>query len=240
VYYQFGWRDTQCMCPDTVGGGPYTQYRTTASMSSWLVDVVGSWQSGPFLLEARGIYSTGNEARDNLAKRINYSEPLDEDTSYYTGWAQILALGTDYFLGLGGVNGGMSTNVGYDRYGRAQLGVRGTYNLTPALALWTIVSPTWTAEPVDTKTGVSGTSRTIVTDQSFTKGDSSYIGTEWDLGFTWRFAPNTSFDMVGAWLFAGSALDTTECIGGAGCPAGLVKRDAQDAWALSSRVRLAF
>ena len=48
----------------------------------------------------------------------------------------------------------MTTNVGYDRYGRAGFGVRATYSLTPALAFFGVVSPTWTAEKVDTDTGV--------------------------------------------------------------------------------------
>ncbi len=239
LLYQFGSSNTMCMCP--VNGAPYQFRAVEAGMSSWLLDVIGSFQTGPFLLEVRGIYSPGNEARDNLAKSIRYFEPLDLDTSYYAGWAQIMALGVDYFNGGGGHNNGMSTNVGYDRYGRAQFGVRGTYNVTPALAFYTVVSPTWTAESVDTDTGQAGATRTIVTDKSFVKGDSNYIGTEADLGMTWRFAPNTAFDLVGAWLFAGSALDTTEQIRGpAGSVAGADKRDARDAWTIASRVRLSF
>lgn len=204
-------------------------------MSSWLIDLTGSFQAGPFLLEVRGIYSTGNEARDNLSKGINYFEPLDEDTSYYAGWASILALGVDYYNGGGGHNLGMATNVGYDRYGRAQFGVRGTYNVTPALAFYTVVSPTWTAEKVDTDTGTTGATRTIVNDKSFLKGDSSYLGTEWDLGLIWRFAPNTAFDLAGAYLFAGEALDITEILNGVA-----TKREAHDAWTVASRIRLSF
>jgi hypothetical protein len=235
IYYQVGSRDTQCLCPDTATGGAFITQRSTAAASAWLVDIIASYQTGPFLLEVRPIYSTGNSARDNLAKRVRYFEVLDADTSYYYDWAQIWALGIDYFSGLGGVNNGMSTNVGYDRYGRAQLGVRATYNVTPALAFRTIVSPTWTAEAVDTKTNSVGGARTIVYDKSFTKGDSNYLGTEWDLGLTWRFAPNTAFDLVGGWLFAGSALDTTELLNGVA-----TKRKAEDAWTVASRVRLSF
>ena len=40
----------------------------------------------------------------------------------------------------------MATNVGYDRYGRRELGFRATYSLTPQLAFYGIVSPTWTDE----------------------------------------------------------------------------------------------
>ena len=129
----------------------------------------------------------------------------------------------------------MTTNVGYDRYGRMSIAVRATYSLTPALAFYGTVSPTWTAEKVDTDTGVAGINRTIVSDQSFVKGDSRYIGTEWNLGMGWKFAPNASLDMIGAWLNAGGALDTTELLNGS-----LTNRDAKDAYAFTTRVRLSF
>jgi hypothetical protein len=228
-----------CLCP--VAGAGFTSQRVETDMASYLVDVIGTYRTGPFLLEMRGIYSPGNEARDNLAKSIRYFEPLSSDGTYYYGWAQMFGLSIiDYLNGLGGVNGGMSYGVGYDRYGRAQLGVRGTYNVTPALALYTIISPTWTAEKVDTDTGqgpfgVFSNPRTIVNDKSFVQGDSRYLGTEWDLGLTWRFAPNTSFDLGGAYLWPGSALDITETLNGVA-----TKREAKEAWTIASRVRLAF
>ncbi|MEK7700582.1 MAG: hypothetical protein AAB418_01120, partial [candidate division NC10 bacterium] len=236
VYYQWGTRDNQCLCPNN--GAASTARKVEADMAAWLVDIQGSFRAGPFLLEARGIYSTGNEARDNLSRSIRYFEPLDMDTSYYAGWASILALGVDYYQGGGGANNAMATNIGYDRYGRAQFGVRGTYNVTPAVALYTVVSPTWTAEEVDTDTSAA---RGIVSDKSFVQGDSRYIGTEWDLGLTWRFAPNTAFDLSGAYLFAGEALDSTESLTlPAGNAAGLAKRDAKDGWLISSRIRMSF
>ncbi len=127
------------------------------------------------------------------------------------------------------------TNIGYDRYGRAQLGVKATYNFTPQLSLAGIASPTWTAEKVDTDTNTTGFTRTIVSDRSFVEGDSRYIGTEADFWLTWRYAPNTAFDLVGGYLFAGSALDTTELLNGAP-----QKREAQDAYIVAARVRLSF
>jgi hypothetical protein len=212
---------------------------TKTEQNAWLIDIVGSYQMGPFLFEVRPNYSTGNKARDNLAKRIQYYEPLDEDSSYYAGWASILALGVDYFNGAQVPNAGMGTNVGYDRYGRAQIGFRATYNLTPALAFYGILSPTWTAEKVDTDTGVasgagqSGTGqRTIVNANSFVKGDSRYIGTEGDIGVTWKFAPNITFDLAGAWLWAGDALKVADAAG--------IKHDQHDAWTIASRVRFSF
>jgi hypothetical protein len=82
----------------------------------------------------------------------------------------------------------MDTNIGYDRYGRAQFAVRATYSITPALAVYGVVAPTWSAEKVDTDTGCPAltvatsnagcATRTPVNSESFAKGDSSYIGTE--------------------------------------------------------------
>jgi hypothetical protein len=224
VFYQFG--DREMFRSAAAGGGIHE-----ADVSAWLVDIQGGFQAGPLLLEVRGIYSTGNKATDNLSNKIKYYEPLDLDTNYYINWAQILALGVDYFNGGGGSNGGMSTNVGYDRYGRAQLGLRATYSLTPALAFYGIVSPTWTAQKVDTNTNVVGGLRTAPT----SGGDSRYIGTETDLGMTWRFAPNVAFDLVGAYLFAGGALDTQETVNGV-----VTHRDSRDAWTSAARVRLSF
>ena len=236
IAHQWGAYDTQAQRTNgTVG-------RARGDASAWLADVIASYQLGPLLLEARAIYSTGNKARDNLSLSKRYYEPLDEDGSYNTGWGAILVgTGVDYFNGGGGPSQSMATNVGYDRYGRASLGFRATYSLTPALALYGIGSPTWTAEKVDTDTTVvlapqqTYTNRATVDDQSWVKGDSRYLGTELDLGITWRFAPNTAFDLQGGYLFAGSALNTAEVLNGVH-----TRRDANDAYLVSARVRLAF
>ena len=212
--YQWGKYDTQANRTNgTVG-------RVEGNASAWLFDAILSYQLGPLLL---------------------YFEPLDQDAGYYNGWAAILGSGVDYFNGGGGPNVGMATNIGYDRYGRGQFGARATYNITPAFAVYGMVSPTWTAESVDTDTTIplapqtNFTARQTVDDQSWVKGDSNYIGTEMDLGLTWRFAPNAAFDLQGAYLKAGHALDTAEVLSGAH-----TRRDANDAYLLSARVRLAF
>jgi hypothetical protein len=242
-YYQWGQRDHEAIRTDNSIG------KVQADMSSWIVDITGSYALGPLLLEARGVYTPGNKARDNIAKSVRYYQPLDMDGNYWAGWAAILASGIDY------ANGNYLTNmgrfIGYDRYGRGGFGLRATYSFTPALALYTTVNPTWTAEPVDTDTGVFGAhvsgstiTRTTVSQNSWVEGDSNYLGTEVDLGLTWRFSANARFDLQGAYLFAGSALDASECRGTlstAGVCAGpVVKKDAQDSWMIAARVRLAF
>jgi hypothetical protein len=233
-YYQWGQRDHRAVRPDGSVG------RVTADISAWIIDVAASYSLGPLLLEARGVYSPGNKARHNLTKSIGYFQQLDEDGGYWASWAAILANGgIDYF------NGQLLTNqgrhIGYDRYGRAGLGFRATYNFTPALSLYTWVSPTWTAEAVDTDTGVgagtgaSAVSRTTLDAQSWVQGDSNYIGTEVDLGLTWRFAPNIAFDLQGAYLFAGDALGTAEILNGVH-----TRREPKDAYMVAARVRFAF
>jgi hypothetical protein len=91
---------------------------------------------------------------------------------------------------------------------------------------------------------VAGTTRTIVSQNSFAKGDSNYIGTEFNIGMGWKFAPNASLDMIGAWLNAGNALDTAEacttCAGASAANPQINHRDSKDAYAFTTRVRLSF
>ena len=245
ISYQWGAYDTQALSTAT---GAAQKVRGDAA--AWLFDVIGSYQLGPLLLEARGTYSTGNKARDNLSLSKRYYEPLDLDTGFWSGgWLGILGLGVDYFNGGGGANLGMDTNVGYDRYGRGSFGLRATYSLTPSLSFYGVVSPNWTAEKVDTNTTCGAlnpsTSQLGCTTRvalvggsgrpSFAQGDSSYLGTEVNGGFTWRFAPNAAFDLAGYYLFTGSAMDQADVLNGV-----IVKRDARDGYYAAARVRLSF
>jgi hypothetical protein len=243
-YYQWGQRDHMAVRTDGSIG------KVQADMYSWIADIIGSYRLGPLLLEARGVYTPGNTARDNLTHSVRYYQPLSTDGSYWAGWAAILASGIDYANGQYLTNQGR--HIGYDRYGRAGLGFRATYSFTPSLLVYTSISPTWTAEAVDTDTGVAGAhtsggtvTRTTVGAQSWVQGNSSYLGTEVDLGLTWRFSPSVAFDLQGAYLFAGSALDVSECRGTFStatsvCTGQVVKMDAEDSYMVAARVRLAF
>jgi len=240
VYYQWGSYTTQALSTNGSGIG-----RADGDASAWLFDVIGSYQVGPLLVELRGTYSTGNKAHDNLSLSKRYFEPIDTDSGWYTGWGAILAGGIDYFNGGGGPSNSMATNIGYDRYGTARAAARVTYNVTPALAVYFVVTPTFSAEKVDTNSTVVLAAQQTYTNRTtpagapaqtgFLKGDSRYIGTELNVGTTWRFAPNTALDLQGAYLSAGSALNTGEFLNGS-----LVQRDANDAYTLAARVRLAF
>jgi hypothetical protein len=210
---------------------------------AWLVDVQGGFQLGPLLLEGRAMWTTGNEAKDDLRQRVNYFEPLNLDTGYWAGWSAIQALGIDYFNGGGGTMQSMPTNIGYDRYGRRAFAFKATYNLTPELSFTGTISPTWTDQKVDTDTTIAAGGASRTAPAALTNGgDSRYIGTELDALMTWRFAPNTAFDLQGAYMFAGSALDTRETLA---APSGLgagtsVKRDSADGWTIAARVRMSF
>jgi hypothetical protein len=245
-YYQFGHAVTNAV--DTAPGSTGFLHRKSADISAFLLDVIASYQLGPLLLEGRGVYSSGNKARTNLATTRHHYQPLDTDGNYFAGgWTHFWASSpVDYFSTGWAATGNF---VGYDRYGRVGGAFRATYNITPALSLQGLLHALWTAEAVDTDTGValgSGTGtpiRTVVNSRSFAQGDSNYLGTELALLLTWRFSANASFDANLAYLFAGDALDATECINGAAAPCSLAnsrKKSAEDGWLAGMRVRLAF
>ncbi len=240
VFYQFGSRETNA-------GTFLNPIRQRATQSAWLADVRAGFQLGPLLLEAMGMYTTGNKSDDDLRKgRIKFFQPISTDTSYYAGWAEIFALGVDYFNILYGGTAGLNPGVaiGYDRYGRAQFGARATYAVTPALSVRGGVTAAWTDTKVDTDSILAINGGLIP--QGNTKGEEQYLGTEVNAGFTWRFAPGLTFDMVGAYLFAGDALRYARRCDGA-CGTNVLGLDnisnpgrPSDVYTVATRVRYAF
>ena len=103
------------------------------------------------------------------------------------------------------------------------------YALTPALTLKGLVNMSWTEKSVDTN-AVLGSTGLVGGDGN---GDERFLGTEFNLGLTYRFAPNVAFDLVGAYLFAGDAMNH------ANTPGGDVK-DADDVYKAVARVRFTF
>src|SRR5262245_60290817 len=75
-YWQWGTIDRQGIIT-TTGANGITSKKMTANEMSFLADVIASYQLGPLLLEARGVYCPGNKARDNLTKSIHYYQPLN-------------------------------------------------------------------------------------------------------------------------------------------------------------------
>ena len=222
VLYQFGSRDT------TIGGTA-----SEADISAWFADVRAAFQVGPLTLSGMAMYTSGNKASDNLARDVNFYQPLNTDTGYAADWGtQIYSLGIDYFNILyspvAGLNPGVA--IGYDRYGRIQLGAKVAYAVTPALTIGGAVTANWTAEKVDTDSTIA--QFTGLTPSAAAKGDERYLGTEANLSATYRFAPGVAFDLAGGYLFAGDALGFTS--------ARASTKDPSDVVIATSRVRFSF
>ena len=227
--YQFGTRET------TVGATGTEK----ADISAFFADLRLGFQVGPLTLSAMGMYTTGNKADDNLRDEVNFYQPLNTDTSYAADWGtQIYSLGIDYFniLQFGATNPGVS--IGYDRYGRIQVGGKVAYAITPALTIGGAVTANWTAEKVDTSSTLSAAGLTPV-DGS---GDERYLGTEFNLSATYRFAPGVTFDLAGGWLIPGDALKFASTHGSAAVPFGgpSTSSDPDDIIIATARVRFAF
>jgi len=246
VLYQGGGRDI------FVGARQLDQRR-----SAWLLDLRGGFQAGPLLLESAFIYTTGNKAGTAVDQGANmkFYEPISTDSGFYGTWAEIWALNIDYFNSLrpraGGVN--TITSIGYDKYGLIRAGARASYALTPAFTLRTAVTANWTAQSVDTNSTLTNGAGLLPGDCTnraaagagtcVDQGDNSYLGTEIDLGFQWRFAPNVAFDMVFAHNFSGNALATHTTVGN--CSGAVVcgarnGRNPKDIDSVTARVRYTF
>jgi hypothetical protein len=220
--------------------------------SAWLADVRGGWQAGPLLLEGAVIYTSGNKASDAVDRGadMDFYEPISTDSGFYGGWAEIWALNIDYFNSQRPRAGGLNTitAIGYDKYGLLRLGARASYALTPAFTLRTAVTANWTAEDVDTASTLTNAGGLLPGDCTVRastdsgacrdRGDASYLGTELNLGFQWRFAPNVAFDVVGSYMFSGNALATHTITGNTGGARN--GRDPQDIQAVTARVRYTF
>ena len=239
VFYQFGERD-QIGTDGTID---------SLARSAWLADLRAGWQAGPLLLEVAGIYTTGNKAGHRIdlnQDKLRFYEPISTDTSFYAGWAEIWALGIDYFniirSGAPGLNPGVA--IGYDKYGLIRVGTRVSYALTPAFTLRAAANANWTAEEVDTaSTLTAGTGLTprcaaaaLLAGTCTDDGTARYLGTEVNLGFQWRFVANVALDVVGSYMWAGNALATHTA---ANVATGTVRngRNPQDIMALTARVR---
>ncbi len=247
-FYQFGSRD-QVAPTASLTSGPAVH--SSLTRDAWLVDLRGGWRAGPLLLEGIFVYTTGNEAKDRIdlnRSRLNYFEPISLDNGFFATWSEIQASGIDYFNRLRATAGGLNpgTSIGYDKYGLIAVGTRASYALTPALTLRAMAHARWTAEEVDTaSTLTAGAGLTprcaaaaLDAGRCVDRGTAQFYGTELNLGFQWRFAPNVAFDLVGSYLFTGNAQAAHTAVGAAG--AAQNARQPQDVQAVASRVRFTF
>jgi len=254
LFYQFGQRERIPSATDPgVNGAAGQQRIQVADINAWIVDLQGGYQLGPLLLEARAMYTSGNDSEDNLNKTINYYQPFQTGNSYWIGWGEANTIGNiDYLQSLYGFSNSLSHtgNIGYDRYGRAQFALRARYSITPALSVYVIGSPAWAAKKVDTNQVITANGLAVPTGATTTrpgsradKGDDRYLGLGLSAGFTWQFAPNLTFDWVYGVFLPGDASDVTVNRGtfaGGAASTDFVKKSAENTHVTSARVRFTF
>jgi hypothetical protein len=247
VFYQFGSRD---QAPQTSSNTSGPRVHSTLDRNAWYVDFRGGWQAGPLLLEAVGIYTTGNSAEDRIdlnRSELKYFEPISTDGSFFATWSEMMGGGAvDYFNSFRANSASLrpTISMGFDKYGLIIAGLRASYALTPAFTVRAGTHARWTAEEVDTASTVANAGgltprcaaaaldRGTCVDQ----GVASYLGTEIVAGFQWRFAPNVTLDFAAAYFFAGEALSSHLVTN---ISTGVVQngRDPQDMQTVATRVR---
>lgn len=243
VLYQFGNKgivgptSAQFQSNGVIAGRKYY-----ADMDAWLIDLRAGFQLGPLLLEALGVYTTGNSRRNNTLGTTRYFQPLTTDTGYLADWGTSLSsLGIDYLNAWNEAGGRIAypgVSIGWDKYGRAQLGAKATYAITPALSVMAGANGHWTAEKVDrdgTATAGAGISPqfTVAGGGGQTRDSSRYVGTELMAQITWQFAPGLTWANQFGYMFMGKALDgVTDPAAG--------PRNTNDPFMLTSRVRFTF
>jgi hypothetical protein len=238
--YQFGDQEIR---PVTVNG----RRRDEVDIHAWIFDVIGGFRTGPLLIEGRFMYTPGMGAEHQVQNGSDigyYQIPVNGGFGYMAGWSEINTSGIDYnnpFLG--GVSGvGLRNAPSYDKYGRIFVALAADYSLTPALTLKSLVNFQWTDEDVDTSGVLSATGLTSPRTRG-RQDEESYLGTELNVGLTYRFAPNVAFDLIGAYMFTGEALSHARTAGG-GCSdresSGSPACSVDDIWKTVARVRLTF
>lgn len=211
---------------------------------TFIADTTAGFRTGPLNLETRVMYTPGQDANQDIQNGgggvIRTYQPINPGFAYMNGWTEIQTGGVDYASSL---NVGKSALVlrespSYDKYGRIFWAIAADYSLTPALTLRLITNVSWTSTKVDTKGIATGTGITPSANP-FNGGKENYLGNEWVLGMTYRFAPNMAFDLAGAVLFAGDALNIQRSGGNNNNPCA-TSCTAQDVWKLSGRFRVTF
>ncbi len=252
VYYQFGNRSV--IAPTLTSGffpvqfldaGVTPGHKYTSNLSAWFADIRAGYQLGSVLLEAMGMFTTGNAARDTTLRTVKYYQPLDTDTSYLADWGgQLTALGIDYLDAMLEQGNFPGASIRWDKYGRIQLGARATYAWTPDFSIYGGWNGHWTPQAIQ-KNAVYGAPVAPILIPLFTgqaaNSKSNYIGNEIFAGLTWRFAPGLSLDSAGGYMWTGPALDALTSSGfpQAGV-AGQGSRDARNVYILTSRIRFSF
>ena len=237
VMYQFG--NKAVVAPaNFAASGAVPGRKYYPDMKAWLFDVRAGFQLGPLLIEALAMYSTGNSARNNTLGNVRYFQPLSTDTGYQADWGSSLtALGIDYLNAWNEAAGRIAypgNQIGWDKYGRMQLGAKATYAITPDLSVMGGANVHWSAKKMDRNgTPVAGAGITPVFAGATPRDNERFVGTELMALITWRFAPGLAWDNQFGYMIMGPALDgvTDPAVGG---------RNTHDPLMLTSRIRFTF
>jgi hypothetical protein len=212
---------------------------------SFLFDTIAGFRAGPLLVEARLAYTPGMDANQDIQNggggTVRRYDAVNPGFNWLAGWSEIWRGNVDYsasfLVGRPGLTARESQS--YDKYGRIYAAVAADYSLTPALTLTGITSLSWTDTEVDTK-GTLGATGIVPSSNPFAGGLERYLGNEWIARLSYRFAPNVVFDLAGAVLVTGDALNIQRT-GGAACVTdGVSTCQSRNIWKGSARFRVTF
>jgi hypothetical protein len=180
---------------------------------SFIADTTAGFRTGPLNVEARAMYTPGEDANMNNQNggggTIRRYDPINSGYSYMSGWTEIWTGGVDYassfLVNRSGIV--LRESPSYDKYGRIFVGAAADYSLTPALTFRVVGNVSWTDTKVDTKANYVAAAGIGSSANPFTGGLHRYLGNEWVGGLTYRFAPNVTFDLALATLITGEALN---------------------------------
>jgi hypothetical protein len=204
--------------------------------------LVLSHTMGPWLVRGKLAYASGNSAHDDINNRgigsrsdVKGFRPLGIDGFHRFGeWFEILGRSDVDATGqsIGPVSGGESGT--FDRFGWMLVGANVEYKMTDALVLVGSAGGFWTPNvprcpaSIRTATGACGgpLNSSGQPALNFT-GNSTYVGTEVDVGLRYTIMPGLTWTPLFGWAFLGDAYNTNN-------------RNAQDAWAFINRVIYTF
>ncbi len=236
-------------------GGPRAGQLNDVDIRAFLFDTIAGFRTGPLLIETRIMYTPGvganNDVQNAGGGTIRTYQPINSGFNYMAGWSEIWKSGIDYTAGLLVGRGGLTLRQGpsFDKYGRIMAILAADYSLTPALTVRGITNVSWTDTAVDTKgtfvataTGITPSGITTA-GNPFTGGKERYLGNEWILALTYRFAPNMAFDFAASTLITGPALNIQRAgsaLAGPCATDGVPTCQSRDVYKASARFRVTF
>jgi len=227
-----------------------TQYNDI-DIRSFLFDTVAGFRAGPLLIESRIAYTPGTDANHDIQNggggTIRRYDQVNSGFVWLSGWSEIWKGDIDYSAGflVGRPGTTARESPSYDKYGRIFAALALDYSLTPTLTLNAVTNFSWTDTAVDTK-GTLGATGIVPSSNPHSGGLQRYLGNEWLAGLTYRFAPNVAFDLVGAVLITGDALNIQRPapagfgFGGPCVTDGVSTCQSRNIWKGSARMRVTF